>query len=77
MAAGYWPAAALALGAPRMREPCTPETLLEAVRGLRVAEPDLGYGDKNEVAHVNAEYDGVVVFCGARGPPAGPISHLE
>ena len=26
-----------------MREPCTPETLLEAVRGLRVAEPDLGF----------------------------------
>ena len=26
-----------------MCEPCTPETLLEAVRGLRVAEPDLGF----------------------------------
>ena len=23
-------------------EPCTPDALLEAVRGLRVAEPDLG-----------------------------------
>ena len=31
------------LGAPRMDEPCTPEALLEAVRGLRVAEPDLGF----------------------------------
>ena len=36
------PAAALAPGAPRMCEPCTPDGLLEAVRGLRVAEPDLG-----------------------------------
>ena len=26
-----------------MCEPCTPEILLEAVRGLRVAEPDLGF----------------------------------
>ena len=26
-----------------MCEPCTPEGLLEAVRGLRVAEPDLGF----------------------------------
>ena len=26
-----------------MCEPCTPGTLLEAVRGLRVAEPDLGF----------------------------------
>ena len=26
-----------------MCEPCTPETLLEAVRDLRVAEPDLGF----------------------------------
>ena len=26
-----------------MCEPCTPEALLEAVRGLRVAEPDLGF----------------------------------
>ena len=26
-----------------MGEPCTPEALLEAVRGLRVAEPDLGF----------------------------------
>ena len=25
-----------------MCEPCTPDALLEAVRGLRVAEPDLG-----------------------------------
>ena len=25
-----------------MCEPCTPDGLLEAVRGLRVAEPDLG-----------------------------------
>ena len=35
----------LALGAPRMCEPCTParDALLEAVRGLRVAEPDLGF----------------------------------
>ena len=30
-------------GAPRMCEPCTPEALLEAVRGMRVAEPDLGF----------------------------------
>ena len=30
-------------GAPRMYEPCTPDALLEAVRGLRVAEPDLGF----------------------------------
>ena len=36
-------AAALAPGAPRMGEPCTPDALLEAVRGLRVAEPDLGF----------------------------------
>ena len=27
----------------RMCEPCTPDALLEAVRGLRVAEPDLGF----------------------------------
>ena len=27
----------------RMCEPCTPETLIEAVRGLRVADPDLGF----------------------------------
>ena len=26
-----------------MCDPCTPEALLEAVRGLRVAEPDLGF----------------------------------
>ena len=26
-----------------MCEPCTPEALLEAVRGMRVAEPDLGF----------------------------------
>ena len=26
-----------------MCEPCTPEALLEAVRGLRLAEPDLGF----------------------------------
>ena len=26
-----------------MCEPCTPDALLEAVRGLRVAEPDLGF----------------------------------
>ena len=26
-----------------MGEPCTPEALLEAVRGLRVVEPDLGF----------------------------------
>ena len=26
-----------------MCEPCTPDSLLEAVRGLRVAEPDLGF----------------------------------
>ena len=26
-----------------MREPCTPAALLEAVRGLRVVEPDLGF----------------------------------
>eukprot|EP00964_Phaeocystis_antarctica_P017603 scaffold9735_cov54-Phaeocystis_antarctica.AAC.2 len=36
------PAAALA-GAPRMCEPCTADALLAAVRGLRVAEPDLGF----------------------------------
>eukprot|EP00964_Phaeocystis_antarctica_P149700 scaffold116914_cov62-Phaeocystis_antarctica.AAC.2 len=36
-------AAALAPGAPRMCEPCTADALLEAVRGLRVAEPDLGF----------------------------------
>ena len=30
-------------GCPRMGEPCTPDALLEAVRGLRVAEPDLGF----------------------------------
>ena len=29
-------------GTPRMCEPCAPDALLEAVRGLRVAEPDLG-----------------------------------
>ena len=28
---------------PAMCEPCTPDTLLEAVRGLRVADPDLGF----------------------------------
>ena len=27
---------------PRMCEPCAPDALLEAVRGLRLAEPDLG-----------------------------------
>ena len=26
-----------------MCEPCTPDALLEAVRGLRVAEPDIGF----------------------------------
>ena len=26
-----------------MCDPCTPGALLEAVRGLRVAEPDLGF----------------------------------
>ena len=26
-----------------MCEPCTPDALLEAVRGLRVADPDLGF----------------------------------
>eukprot|EP00964_Phaeocystis_antarctica_P104276 scaffold69417_cov66-Phaeocystis_antarctica.AAC.3 len=26
-----------------MCEPCTPDALLEAVRGLRLAEPDLGF----------------------------------
>ena len=26
-----------------MGEPCTPDALLEAVRGLRVAEPELGF----------------------------------
>ena len=26
-----------------MVEPCKPEALLEAVRGLRVADPDLGF----------------------------------
>ena len=36
------PAAALALEH-IMCEPCTPDALLEAVRGLRVAEPDLGF----------------------------------
>jgi len=36
-------AAALPPGAPRMCEPCTPpDALLETVRGLRVADPDLG-----------------------------------
>eukprot|EP00964_Phaeocystis_antarctica_P099488 scaffold65336_cov61-Phaeocystis_antarctica.AAC.2 len=35
--------AALAPGAPRMCEPCPSDALLEAVRGLRVAEPDLGF----------------------------------
>eukprot|EP00964_Phaeocystis_antarctica_P045953 scaffold26499_cov69-Phaeocystis_antarctica.AAC.5 len=34
--------AALVPGPRRMCEPCTPD-LLEAVRGLRVAEPDLGF----------------------------------
>ena len=38
-----WAAAALAPGAPHMCEPCTADALLEAVRGLRVAEPDLGF----------------------------------
>eukprot|EP00964_Phaeocystis_antarctica_P007499 scaffold4064_cov47-Phaeocystis_antarctica.AAC.1 len=33
-------ASGLVLG---MCEPCTPDTLLEAVRGLRVADPDLGF----------------------------------
>ena len=28
---------------PLMCEPCTPDALIEAVRGLRVAEPDLGF----------------------------------
>ena len=37
------PAAALAPGPHRMCEPCTSDALLEAVRGLRVAEPDLGF----------------------------------
>ena len=32
-----------ALGHRRMCEPCPPDALLEAVRGLRVAEPDLGF----------------------------------
>ena len=27
----------------RMCEPCKPDALLEAVRGLRVAEPELGF----------------------------------
>eukprot|EP00964_Phaeocystis_antarctica_P020248 scaffold11175_cov63-Phaeocystis_antarctica.AAC.4 len=36
-------AAAIAPGAPRMCDPCTPDALLEAVRGLRVTEPDLGF----------------------------------
>ena len=36
-------AADLALGIPRMCEPCMADALLEAVRGLRVAEPDLGF----------------------------------
>eukprot|EP00964_Phaeocystis_antarctica_P111190 scaffold75500_cov36-Phaeocystis_antarctica.AAC.1 len=40
---GGWAAAALAPWAPRMCEPSTPDALLEAVRGLRVAEPDLGF----------------------------------
>ena len=26
-----------------MCDPCTPEALLDAVRGLRLAEPDLGF----------------------------------
>eukprot|EP00964_Phaeocystis_antarctica_P105187 scaffold70237_cov57-Phaeocystis_antarctica.AAC.4 len=38
-----WGGGGLAPGAPRMCEPCTPGALLEAVRGLRVAEPDLGF----------------------------------
>ena len=37
------PAAALAPGASRMCDLCTPDTLLEAVRGLRVADPELGF----------------------------------
>ena len=41
--AGSWAVAALAPGAPRMGEPCAPEVLLGAVRGLRVAESDLGF----------------------------------
>ena len=36
-------AASVAPVTPRMCEPCTPDALLEAVRGLRVAEPDLGF----------------------------------
>ena len=37
-------AAALAPRAPHMCEPCTPDAaLLEAVRGLQVAEPGLGF----------------------------------
>ena len=40
--AGEW-AAALAPVAPRMGEPCTPDALLEAVRELRVTDPDLGF----------------------------------
>ena len=40
---GARPVTEASLGAPRMSEPCTPEALLEAVRGLRVAEPDLGF----------------------------------
>ena len=36
-------AGALVAGPRRMCEPCTPGALLEAIRGLRVADPDLGF----------------------------------
>eukprot|EP00964_Phaeocystis_antarctica_P140821 scaffold105722_cov30-Phaeocystis_antarctica.AAC.1 len=46
-------AAVLAPGAPRMCEPCTTDTLLEAVRGLRVTDPDLGF--KSLLAKLRAQ----------------------
>ena len=40
-----------------MCEPCTPDALLEAVRGLRVAEPDLGF--KPLLAKLRAQQPGL------------------
>ena len=47
-----------------MCEPCAPDALLEAVRGLRVAEPDLGLeADLDAKAHNMRAY----VLCGKVG----------
>ena len=40
--------------APRICEPCTPDALLEAVRGLRVTDPDLGFKGPRRRSFYNA-----------------------